>query len=55
VRHSARSITQRELERMSDAANAAIVICDRGTVDGAAYWSGPDDFWAGPGRRRIAR
>jgi len=38
---------QRELERMSDAANAAIVLCDRGTVDGAAYWPGPDDFWAG--------
>jgi predicted ATPase len=36
---------QRELERMADGANAAIVLCDRGTVDGAAYWPGPGVFW----------
>lgn len=36
---------QRELENMGDADNAAIVLCDRGTVDGAAYWPGPGSFW----------
>jgi len=36
---------QRELESINDADNAAIVLCDRGTVDGAAYWPGPDSFW----------
>ena len=36
---------QRELESTADASNAAIVLCDRGTVDGAAYWPGPDSFW----------
>ena len=30
---------QRELERSADQAGlAAVVLCDRGTVDGAAYW-----------------
>ena len=38
--------TQRELETAADASNAAIVLCDRGTVDGVAYWPGPDDFWS---------
>ena len=36
---------QRELEDAA-ADNAAIVLCDRGTVDGAAYWPGPDDYFA---------
>ena len=36
---------QRELEAAADA-GAAIVLCDRGTVDGVAYWPGPGDFWA---------
>ena len=31
---------QRELENMADTENPAIVLCDRGTVDGAAYWPG---------------
>jgi len=35
---------QRELESTA-ADNAAIVLCDRGTVDGAAYWPGPDDYF----------
>ena len=38
--------TQRELEATADAANPAIVLCDRGTVDASAYWPGPEDFWA---------
>jgi predicted ATPase len=40
---------QRELEATADAANAAIVLCDRGTVDGAAYWPGPGDLWTSVG------
>jgi predicted ATPase len=40
---------QRELEIAADALNPAIVLCDRGTVDGAAYWPGPVDFWHGVG------
>jgi predicted ATPase len=32
---------QRELETGGEGANPAIVLCDRATVDGAAYW--PDD------------
>lgn len=41
--------TQRELEAVGDVDNAAIVLCDRGTVDGFAYWPGPDDFCAAVG------
>lgn len=33
--------------------NPAIVLCDRGTVDGEAYWPGPDDFWQGLGTTRM--
>jgi len=40
---------QRELESTAEAGNAAIVLCDRGTVDGAAYWPGPDTFWKSVG------
>jgi len=40
---------QRELEVAADTANPAIVLCDRGTVDGVAYWVGPLDFWHGVG------
>jgi predicted ATPase len=40
---------QRELEATADAAHPAIVLCDRGTVDGAAYWPGPGDLWSSVG------
>lgn len=40
---------QRELEASAEAENPAIVLCDRGTVDGAAYWPGPDDLWSAVG------
>lgn len=40
---------QRELEAAAEAVNPAIVLCDRGTVDGAAYWPGPDDLWGAVG------
>jgi hypothetical protein len=36
---------QRELEAASVDADAAVLLCDRGTVDGAAYWPGPGQLW----------
>jgi hypothetical protein len=36
---------QRELEAAADSENPAIVLCDRGTVDGGAHWPTPE----GPG------
>jgi predicted ATPase len=40
---------QRELEAAADAENPAIVLCDRGTIDGGAYWPGGEDLWASVG------
>jgi predicted ATPase len=41
---------QRELEAIADTYRPAIVLCDRGTIDGLAYWPGnPDDFWTALG------
>jgi predicted ATPase len=42
---------QRELERMAlEEGQAAVVLCDRGTVDGLAYWPDrPESFWADVG------
>ncbi len=40
---------QRELEFAAEAEPAAITLCDRGTVDGLAYWPGGDDFWSSVG------
>jgi predicted ATPase len=37
---------QRELEAAADADFPAIVICDRGTVDGSAYWVGDGHLWS---------
>lgn len=42
---------QRELEAAADADNPAIVLCDRGTLDGAAYWPGPGELWKSVGTR----
>ena len=36
---------QRELEVAARAQDVAIALCDRGTVDGLAYWPGPGDLW----------
>ncbi|HKY96477.1 MAG TPA: ATP-binding protein [Gemmatimonadaceae bacterium] len=36
---------QRELENAAEFFNPAIALCDRGTVDGAAYWLGDTDLW----------
>ena len=41
---------QHELESAGDSHNPAIVLCDRGTVDGLAYWPGPaEEFWSSVG------
>jgi predicted ATPase len=44
---------QLELEALTDDANAALVLCDRGIVDGFAYWPGPDDYWTALGTTRA--
>lgn len=37
---------QHELEAAAESHNPAIVFCDRGTVDGVAYWPGAaEEFW----------
>ncbi|HEU4993632.1 MAG TPA: ATP-binding protein [Gemmatimonadaceae bacterium] len=36
---------QCELEEAMTAQGAEVMLCDRGAVDGFAYWPGPDDFW----------
>ena len=36
---------QRELEVIARAQDVAIALCDRGTVDGLAYWPGGGDLW----------
>ena len=49
---------QRELEAAASAQDIAIALCDRGTIDGLAYWPGPGDFWASVGTsldEQIAR
>ena len=43
---------QRELEAAGDIDGPAVVICDRGTLDGAAYWVGPGDLWTSVGTTR---
>jgi predicted ATPase len=45
---------QRELEAAHGDGDAAVLLCDRGTVDGAAYWPGPDDLFASVGVDRRA-
>ncbi len=47
---------QVELERGElEEHRAAVVLCDRGTVDGAAYWDGPEgELWAEVGTSREA-
>ncbi|MEQ1760679.1 MAG: ATP-binding protein [Vicinamibacterales bacterium] len=41
---------QRELESAGDSHNPAVVLCDRGTIDGLAYWPGSsEEFWSSLG------
>lgn len=59
VRAAQRAIAgvQAELERyVEEAGQASLALCDRGIVDGAAYWpEGPDSFFAalGESRQRV--
>lgn len=43
---------QRELEATEEVDSAAVVLCDRGTVDGSAYWVGGGDLFASVGTSR---
>ena len=45
---------QRELEAAAEAEGVSVVLCDRGCVDGAAYWIGVEDFWTALGTTREA-
>ena len=58
VRPAQRAIfhVQRELEAAASEEDGALVmLCDRGTVDGAAYWPGnPDELWRDVGTTRAA-
>jgi predicted ATPase len=46
---------QRELESIADSHDHAIVLCDRGTIDGLAYWPGPsEEFWSAVGTTLTA-
>jgi predicted ATPase len=45
---------QRELESVADAENAAVVLCDRGTLDCAAYWLGDGDLCSAVNTTRAA-
>jgi predicted ATPase len=44
---------QRELESVAETENAAVVLCDRGTVDCAAYWTGEGDLFSAVGTTRA--
>lgn len=44
---------QRELQSVADTENAAVVLCDRGTVDCAAYWIGEGDLFSAVGTTRA--
>ena len=46
---------QRELQRLAvDEGSVALVVCDRGVLDGLAYWPGePDEFFADLGTTRA--
>jgi predicted ATPase len=44
---------QLELEGLLAGTNAAVILFDRGIVDGSAYWPGPGDFWREMGTTRA--
>ena len=46
---------QQELEVTGEAHSPAIILCDRGTIDGLAYWPGAfEDFWSATGTSEQA-
>ena len=44
---------QREMEAAIESERPAMLLCDRGTIDGAAYWPGPGDLWSAVGTTRA--
>jgi len=40
------------LEADSESEDNTIMLCDRGAIDGSAYWPGPDSFWEAVGTTR---
>jgi LmbE family N-acetylglucosaminyl deacetylase len=40
------------MEAAIESERPAIMLCDRGTVDGSAYWPGPGDLWSAVGTTR---
>ena len=44
---------QRELESVAETENAAVVLCDRGTLDCGAYWIGEGDLYSAVGTTRA--
>jgi predicted ATPase len=44
---------QCELEAVADSENAAVVLCDRGTVDCGAYWAGEGGLFSAVGTTRA--
>ena len=45
---------QRELETIGDNHNPALLLCDRGTLDGLAYWPGtPEEFLSAVGTTKA--
>lgn len=45
---------QRELEATAGDDPRSVVLCDRGTVDGGAYWPGPNELWSEVGTTLAA-
>lgn len=46
------SCVQQQLEAAADSQGERVLLCDRGVIDGIAYWPGPDDFFAAVGATR---
>ena len=45
---------QCELESAFEANGSSTLLCDRGALDGVAYWPGPEDFWTALDTTRMA-
>ena len=45
---------EREVERAGYVGDPALVLCDRATVDGAAFWPGPGELWEAVGTTLVA-
>jgi len=45
---------QCELEAAYEANGSEVLLCDRGALDGVAYWPGPEDFWSALDTTRMS-